>query len=57
MDALYAARCAILDRVENYAYDSCKTNAKVYLSIGNWKMAVYMTQICLFLIRLKRVSA
>lgn len=50
------ARIALAGKFDQYEYDTCKWQAKVCLHNGNLKMAIWNTQVCLFIERIRRVS-
>jgi len=50
------ARTYLARGIGQYGYDTCKWQAKVCLHNGNLKMAIWNTQVCLFIGRLRRVS-
>ena len=50
------ARIAMAQQFDQYEYDTCKWQAKVCLHNGNLDAAIWNTQVCLFIGRLRRVS-
>lgn len=55
MNPLDQARIALAQGFDQYEYDTCKWQSKVCLHLGDLAGAIWNTQVCLFIGRLRRV--